>query len=42
MNPQFTLGYHKITELFILEKTFKIIKTDYKTNTANATTNPCP
>jgi len=36
------LAYHRITEYFSLEKTFKIIKSDHKSNTAKSTTKQRP
>ncbi|KAK4822621.1 hypothetical protein QYF61_017826 [Mycteria americana] len=36
------LCFHRITESHRLEKTFKIIESNHKPNTTEATTIPCP
>jgi len=36
------VNLHRIVESFRLEKTFKIIESNHKLNTAKFTTEPCP
>jgi len=38
----YSANSHRIIELFMLEKTFKIMESNHKPTTAKFTTKPCP